>query len=104
MYAIIQSGGKQHRVAAGETLKLEKLKGEVGDTITFEDVRLIKSENGLQVGRPAVDGAKVQGKILNHGKGKKLRVNTYKRRKNISRRMGHRQQYTLVEITDIATA
>lgn len=102
MYAVIKSGGKQHRVTAGEQLKLEKLPGEVGEAITFADVLLLSNDGAVTVGTPIVSGAIVTGKIIEQGRGKKIRVFTYKRRKNIRRRLGHRQHYTLVEITKIA--
>ena len=102
MYAVIQSGGKQHRVSKGEQLQLEKLEGAEGDKITFDDVLLVKDGDRLLVGTPNVDGAKVSGKIVAHGKDKKIDVFTYKRRKNYSRRLGHRQQFTRVEITAIS--
>ena len=101
MYAVIQAGGKQHRVTQGEQLKLEKLAGNDGENITFDDVLLIKDGDRLLVGTPNVDGASVSGKILRHGKDKKIDVFTYKRRKNYSRRVGHRQEHTMVEITAI---
>ena len=102
MYAVIKSGGKQHRVTAGEQLKLEKLAGEVGEEISFADVLMVSNDGAIQVGTPNVAGATVTGKIVEHGRGKKLNIFTYKRRKNVRRRMGHRQHYTLVEITNIA--
>lgn len=101
MYAVIQSGGKQHRVTAGEQVKLEKLAGEVGDELTFTDVLMLSNDGAVTIGQPNVAGASVTGKILEQGRGKKIRVFTYKRRKNVRRRMGHRQAYTLVEITGI---
>lgn len=102
MYAIIKSGGKQHRVVTGEHLKLEKLEGEPGQSVTFEDVFLIADGDNLQVGAPTVNGATVTGKIVAQGKGKKIAVRTYKRRKGVRRRLGHRQLYTEVEITGIS--
>ena len=102
MYAVIKSGGKQHRVQPGEQIKLEKLAGEAGDAVTFEDVLLVHDGDAIKVGTPSVSGASVTGKILEQGRDKKIRIFTYKRRKNIRRRMGHRQSYTLVEITNIA--
>jgi large subunit ribosomal protein L21 len=102
MYAVIQSGGKQHRVSKGEQIQLEKLDGAEGDKITFDDVLLVKDGDRLLVGTPNVDGANVSGKIVAHGKDKKINVFTYKRRKNYARRLGHRQQFTCVEITTIS--
>ncbi len=102
MYAVIKSGGKQHRVTPGETLRLEKLDAEVGTTVTFQDVLLVKSDGGLAIGTPNVKGASVTAKVVEHGRGKKVTIFTYKRRKNHARKMGHRQSFTAVEITGIA--
>ena len=104
MYAVIKSGGKQHRVAEGETLRVEKLDATAGDVITLDEVLLVKNGDDLLVGSPHVAGAKVSIKVLGHGRGRKLNIFTYKRRKNVTRRLGHRQPYTDVEITKIATA
>ena len=102
MYAVIQSGGKQHRVQAGETIQLEKLPGESGDAVTFDEVLLVgNDEDTLHVGTPHVEGAQVTGTIVSQGRGKKLNIFTYKRRKNYTRRLGHRQPYTQIEITEI---
>ena len=102
MYAVFASGGKQHRVSTGEQLKLEKLSGEVGDTVTFDEVLMLGGEDDVKVGAPHVAGANVVGRIVEHGKGRKVTVSTYRRRKGTHRRLGHRQLYTLVEITDIS--
>ncbi len=102
MYAVIRSGGKQHRVSAGDTLKLEKLEGDAGADITFDEVLLVGDGDDLTVGAPLVAGASVTGKILTQGKGKKITVSTYKRRKGTSRTLGHRQLFTEVEITGVS--
>ncbi len=101
MYAVIRSGGKQHRVTPGETLRLEKLTGEAGGSVTFDDVLLVENDGQLFVGTPAVAGAQVTGTIVRNGQGKKIRIFTYKRRKNVARRVGHRQDFTEVKITAI---
>ena len=101
MYAVIESGGKQHRVVEGETLSVEKLDVNEGDSVTLDQVLLVKSGEDLLVGSPYVDGAKVTFKVLTHGRGKKLQVFTYKRRKNYTKRLGHRQPLTTIEITKI---
>ncbi|MFT7621612.1 MAG: large subunit ribosomal protein L21 [Myxococcota bacterium] len=101
MYAVFASGGKQHRVSSGDKLKLEKLAGNEGEDITFDEVLLVSAEGNVNVGAPTVSGATVSGRIVQHGKGRKIIVSTYKRRKGISRTLGHRQHYTLVEITGI---
>ena len=102
MYAVIASGGKQHRVSQGDRLKLEKLEGSAGDAVTFSEVLLVSNDGSLRVGTPRVEGATVSAKILAQGRGKKIRIFTYKRRKNLSRTAGHRQSYTEVEITGIS--
>jgi large subunit ribosomal protein L21 len=104
MYAVIKTSGKQHRVIEGEILRVEKLDASAGDTITLDEVLLVKKGDDLQVGSPHVKGAKVSIKVLSHGRGRKLNIFTYKRRKNLTRRMGHRQPYTEIEITSIATS
>ena len=104
MYAVIKSGGKQHRVAKGDRVKLEKLDGVEGDSVTFGEIHLVKTDDAFLVGKPGVDGASVTATIVKQGRGKKLRIFTYKRRKNCQRRMGHRQHFTEVEITGISVA
>lgn len=102
MYAIIQSGGKQYRVAAGDKLRLEKLCVEQGDTFDFDCVLLVANEGNITVGRPYVEGAKVTAEVVGHGRGKKVEILKFKRRKHHMKRMGHRQSYTEVKITQIA--
>ncbi len=102
MYAVIRSGGKQHRVTPGETVRLEKLEADVGSVITFSDVLMVSSDAGLKVGAPIVAGAAVTAKVVEHGRAKKVVAFTYKRRKNHARKVGHRQYFTAVEITAIA--
>ena len=101
MYAVIKTGGKQYRVASGDEVKIEKLQGEIGDTVTFEDVLLISDEGGVQLGQPYLEASKVVGRITRHAKDKKVMVFKYKRRKNYKRKHGHRQQFTLVRIENI---
>lgn len=102
MYAIIQSGGKQYRVAEGDKLKLEKLTVEQGDTVEFDRVLLVANGEQFSVGKPFVDGAKVSATVVSHGRRKKVEVLKFKRRKHHMKRMGHRQAFTEVEITGIA--
>ncbi len=102
MYAIIQSGGKQYRVAEGDKLKLEKLTVEQGDTVEFDRVLLVANGEQFSVGKPFVEGAKVSAKVVSHGRAKKIEVLKFKRRKHHMKRMGHRQAFTEVEITGIA--
>src|SRR5262245_49175374 len=101
MYAVIKTGGKQYRVAEGETVRVEKLAGEPGATVTFEDVLLVAGGAEVKVGRPHVEGAKVTAEILEQDLERKVIVFKYKRRKNYRKRRGHRQPYTAVKITSI---
>jgi len=103
MYAVIQTGGKQYRVEPGKTVVVEKLAGEEGADVVFDQVLLVSSGDGatLSVGKPLVAGAKVTGQIVEQGRGDKLVVFKFRRRKNYVRRNGHRQDYTAVKIADI---
>ncbi len=101
MYAIIETGGKQYKVEAGSTVFVEKLNVEDGSEITFDKVVAVGKDDGISVGAPYVDGASVAAKVLKNGKSKKVVVFTYKAKKNKKRKLGHRQPYTKVEITDI---
>ncbi len=101
MYAIIETGGKQYKVSAGDTIYVEKLDVEDNATITFDKVIAVSSDDGIKVGDPYVKGAKVAAKALKNGKGKKITVFTYKPKKDSKRKMGHRQPYTKVEIGSI---
>ena len=100
--AIIKTGGKQYRVKQGETLRVEKLQGEPGSTIEFGEVLLVGEGDGVKVGTPFVAGAKVTGEIVRQGKGPKLIVYKYRRRKNYRRKNGHRQPFTEIKITGVA--
>ena len=100
MYAVIQTGGKQYKVQNDEVIFIEKLDAEANDTVTF-DVVAIGTDDGIKVGTPFVEGAKVTAEVVKNGKGKKIRVATYKPKKNEKRVMGHRQPYTQVKITSI---
>lgn len=103
MYAIVETGGKQYKVAEGDVLKVELLKGEVGDQMNLEQVLLIKgSDDNIQVGSPLLAGASVEVKILEHGKNKKVLVMKYKKRKDYRRKRGHRQCYTKIKIEKIS--
>jgi len=102
MYAIIRTGGKQYQVAAGDTLRVEKLKGAVGDTVEISDVLLVADGDAVQVGQPLVDGAKVIAKIAEQGREKKILVFKKKKRKGYQVKNGHRQQYTALTIEEIA--
>lgn len=101
MYAVIESGGKQYRVQPGDTVVLEKLPGSPGDKISFDKVLLVSSDDSVAIGRPVVDGALVAGEIVEQGRGEKLTVYKFKRRKNQRKRNGHRQAYTAVAIKTV---
>lgn len=100
MFAVIQTGGKQYKVASNDTLVVEKLAGEPGDKVTF-DVIAVGSEKAVAVGAPLVSGAKVTAEILSHGKGEKVVIFKKKRRQNYRRTRGHRQPYTALFISEI---
>jgi len=102
MYAVIVSGGKQHRVREGETLKLEKIETETGGKVEFDRVLLVGEGDDVKVGTPTVDGAKVTGEVVDHGRHDKIRIIKFKRRKHHMKQMGHRQWYTEVKITGIS--
>ena len=104
MYAIIESCGKQYKVAEGDVVFFEKLEAEEGKKVTFDNVVLVSDDKKVEVGAPYVKGVKVEGKVVSHGKGKKVLVYKYKAKKNYRRTQGHRQPYTKVEITKIKTA
>lgn len=102
MYAIIRTGGKQYQVAAGERLRVEKLAGEVGDTVELNDVLLVAGDDTVKIGQPAVAGARVTARIVEQGKGKKVLIFKKKRRKGYQLKKGHRQFYTALEIKEIS--
>ena len=102
MFAVIESGGKQHRVVEGEVVRLERLPGSPGDSLVFERVLMIGADERLDVGTPYVESGRVAGEVVAQGRGKKIRVIKFKRRKNYLRRKGHRQAYTDVKITAIS--
>ncbi|UOF90149.1 50S ribosomal protein L21 [Fodinisporobacter ferrooxydans] len=101
MYAILQTGGKQYRVQEGDVLYIEKLTAEEGADVSFEQVMLVEKDGQVTVGSPFVTGAAVTGKVVKHGKGKKIIVFKYKAKKNYRRKQGHRQPFTQVQITGI---
>lgn len=98
MYAVIKTGGKQYRVAAGEKIKIEQIAADVGQEITIDQVLAVGSGGDLQVGSPLVAGASVVAKVLAHGRREKIRIFKLRRRKNYQKRQGHRQGYTELEI------
>ncbi len=100
MYAVIETGGKQYKVAEGDKLFIEKLPQADGN-VSFEKVLLVSNDNGVMVGQPFIDGAKVEATILKHGKHKKVLMMRYKAKKDLRKKRGHRQMYTQVEIKSI---
>ena len=101
MYAVIEACGKQYKVTKGDVVFFEKLDAEEGKKVTFDKVVLLSDDGKVEVGAPYVKGIKVEGKVVAHGKGKKIIVFKYKAKKNYKRKQGHRQPYTKVEITAI---
>ncbi len=101
MYAVIESGGKQHRVGEGEVLRLEKLDLEVGATVTFDKVLMAGEGAEVKIGRPYIDGGAVEAEVLQQGRGEKIRIVKFNRRKHHRKQMGHRQRFTEVKITGI---
>lgn len=102
MYAVIKTGGKQYRVSQGDKLRVEKLAGDVGSTITFDEILLVGGEGSdLKIGTPTLTAAKVEAKIVAQDRAKKIIVFKFRRRKNYRRKNGHRQPFTALEITGI---
>ncbi|OQW90874.1 MAG: 50S ribosomal protein L21 [Beggiatoa sp. IS2] len=101
MYAIIKTGGKQYKVKAGTTLRVEKIQVEAGSTIDFNDVLLVADGNTVKIGTPAVAESKVTATVQSHGRGEKIKIIKFRRRKHYRKQMGHRQAYTELKITDI---
>lgn len=101
MYAIIETGGKQYRVSEGDVVTIEKLEVGEGETVQFDRVLTVVGNGDVKIGKPVVDGAKVTGKVVGHGKGKKILVFKYKAKSNYRKRQGHRQPFTKVVIEKI---
>jgi large subunit ribosomal protein L21 len=101
MYAVFKTGGKQYRVGTGDRLRVEKVAGNVGDAVTFDEVLLVQGGDAIKLGRPLVGGAKVEAKIVGQELGPKVIIFKFRRRKNYRRKTGHRQPYTALEITNI---
>ena len=102
MYAIIKTGGKQYRVSVGDKLKVESLAVEAGSQVTLSEVLAVSNENGLKVGAPFVEGASVTATVVSHGRGEKVRIFKFRRRKHSMKSGGHRQNYTELKIESIA--
>lgn len=102
MYAVVASGGKQYKVREGDVLKVEKLPGEVGDPVTFDNVLLYSDGETMQIGTPDLENATVSGHVVEQGKARKIIVFKFKRRKRYRRKQGHRQPFTAVKIESIS--
>ena len=100
MYAVIESGGKQHRVTEGETLKLEKIEAATGDTVEFDRVLMVGGDD-VKIGTPVVEGSKVTAEVVAHGRHQKIKIIKFNRRKHHRKETGHRQWFTEVKITGI---
>ncbi len=101
MYAVVKTGGKQYRVQEGDVLRVEKLPGDIGAKIAFDDVLLFSDGDNFQVGTPNLDNIAVNGRIVEQGKARKILVFKYKRRKRYRRKQGHRQPFTAIKIDSI---
>ena len=101
MYAIVNTGGKQYKIQQGDVLRVEKIPGEVGSPVSFDKVLMFSDGENVNIGRPVLDNVAVKGHIVDQGKGKKIVVFKYKRRKRYRRKLGHRQQYTEIKIDSI---
>ena len=102
MYAVIKTGGKQYRVAEGQTLRVEKLGVEEGGDVEFDQVLMVADGDDIKVGAPLVDGGKVTATVVGNGRGDKVKIIKFRRRKHHRKQMGHRQSYTEVKITGIS--
>jgi large subunit ribosomal protein L21 len=101
MYAVIQTGGKQYRVAQGSTLKVEKIDAAEGDSIELDKVLMVADGDAVKVGAPYLEGGKVTATVRGHGRGKKVMIVKFRRRKHHMKRQGHRQAFTEIEVTGI---
>ena len=104
MYAVIKSGGKQYKVETGDKLKVEKIDAEAGKDIDIDDVLMLVDGENVTVGTPLIQGAKVSAKVESHGRGPKIKIIKFRRRKHHRKQMGHRQAYTELSITKIAAS
>lgn len=102
MYAVFQSGGKQHRVSEGQTLRLEKLDVETGANVEFDSVLMVANGEEITIGAPLVAGGKVTAEVVKHGRGDKVKIVKFRRRKHSRKQMGHRQWFTELKITGIS--
>jgi large subunit ribosomal protein L21 len=101
MYAVIESGGKQYRVSPGDVIRVEKLEAAAGDTVNLDRVLMVGGDEDVRIGTPVLAGASVTATVKSHGRGDKVRVFKFRRRKHYRKTIGHRQYYTELEITGI---
>ena len=101
MYAVIESGGKQHRVEEGEVLQLENLEAATGDKVKFDKILLVGEGESVKIGMPYVEGSQVEAEVLKQGRGDKIKIIKFNRRKHYKKTQGHRQLFTEVKITGI---
>mgnify|MGYP006267722117 CR=1 FL=1 len=101
MYAVFKTGGKQYKAAPGDVVRIEKLDAESGASVELDQVLMVADGDDVRVGAPTLAGGKVTAQVLGHGRGDKVRIIKFKRRKHHAKRMGHRQHYTELKITDI---
>ncbi|MFU2058600.1 50S ribosomal protein L21 [Avibacterium volantium] len=101
MYAVFQSGGKQHRVSEGQVVRLEKLEVSTGESVEFDSVLMVVNGEDVKIGAPVVTGAKVVAEVVSHGRGDKVKIVKFRRRKHSRKQQGHRQWFTEVKITGI---
>ena len=102
MYAVIKTGGKQYRVSSGEKVKVEQLAADIGSQITIDQVLMVADGDKISIGKPLVDGAKVQATVVNHGRGDKVKIFKLRRRKHFKKQQGHRQNYTEIQVDQIS--
>lgn len=104
MYAVIESGGKQYRVAPGDVIRVERLDVPAGENVDLQRILMVADDTGARLGNPVLSGVSVTAKVRAHGRGEKIRIFKLRRRKNYRRHAGHRQDYTELEITEVAGA
>ncbi|WP_367680239.1 50S ribosomal protein L21 [Candidatus Fukatsuia anoeciicola] len=103
MYAVFQSGGKQYRVNEGEVVRLEKLNIATGKIVEFNQILMVVDGENIKIGAPLIDGGKIKAEVLSHGRGTKVKIIKFRRRKHYRKQQGHRQWFTDIKITDIST-
>lgn len=101
MYAVFKTGGKQYKAAPGDIVRVERLEAENGAAVELDEVLMVADGDDIRVGSPMIDGGKVQAEVVRHGRGDKVRIIKFKRRKHHMKRMGHRQHFTEIKITGI---